>query len=673
MTGSRVGGGGVGVRRRGAVRVAAVLVALAVAGSWKAPATRAEGPAMPTTRPATGTARLVGETPADSATTRPATEGSATRTVGPATVATRPAAPTLAERVPAGAVFYASWAGRQNLPADFPDSHFAYLLNAVDLDAWARDTLPRLFPASDNSGVRTQVVELFRTIAEYAWDNPSAMYSTGPGVSEQLVPGRQVCLMIRFADARAADEAMAAIRMRLSAIAGGDPIPDVRFHREGTVLALTANDPSERSPLAPVLTPLGDDARFRECLEQAGPGAVTVYVDLEKVWSRLDEDNEADAGYARNMKIAGLRQARAVMLSGDFDGRDYRASTFVKLERDPAAGGAVGYLASTRPVDDRLYAAVPRSALSMNSFSLDLQDLLTRVRTEGEQFKPGFTKQADAWIGLAGGLLNVNIPELAAAAGPEVAIYTLPGGRGSVYDFVLVSRPRDPAKLDQQLLGLAQGIQRILLTQRPDIVPFTVTHGPLGGRPANGGAGGGGGGEGLVVTTLSNGSVSPSWTIRDGYLVMAPSLRSLVNAVGEMSRGSLNDAEGFAALRARLGAPAGASLSYTDLPRTLVNMYANWQFTMRWAGDRVPLLVRELPVPTGAQLEPETTPAASATWTDETGLHHRSIAPYAGAELLSPVFSVLVGPGALTVRGEELRDRVLTPKPPATGAPTSRP
>jgi hypothetical protein len=528
-----------------------------------------------------------------------------------------------------------------------------------------------------------------RTIADYAWTNTAAVYSLGKGVNDQLNPAAHFCFIIAFPDRQSADDAERDIQGRITAIIGGEAIPNVAMYRRENMLALTVHDTGGASPLDKLKSPLSEDDRFRAAASHAlpgEPGAIALYQNLTRTWEMLDEERGGEAEYERNMRISGLRHAHSLFISAGTDGKDWLSTVYLGVEpvktsalppaSAPASGpssqeaagsteargttpsavtredelrGLLGFFTSHRAFDERLYAGVPRAALSMNSLSFDLADLYARVKAEGEVAQPGFSDRTEAWVGMFAGALGVNVNDFVTNIGPDFALYSLPGAGGSGgsggsgFDYVLVTQPKDPAKADQQMLALGKGIQRLILTQRSDLPKVTIDRATVGG---------------LTLTTLDNGVLSPSWAIKNGYLVMTPNRRTLNSALAEMDKGSINDVPEFGQLRQRLKAPAGASFGYADLPKSLSQMYANWIYTANLAGKRIPPPLKILPLPGGLDLEKNTAPAASATWVDDGGLVFRSVSPYPGGELLSATFGLVAGPNSLPVKLPQLRNRL---------------
>lgn len=595
----------------------------------------------------------------------------------PADAAVSDSLAPLASRVPSSVLFYAGWLGHNNLPPEFNDTSFAQLLASLDLPAWSRDQLPNLLPpqARDNP-VAQQALELLRAIAEYAWNNKAAVYSLGEGVNDQLSDAPHLCFLIEFPDRQSADDAERDIQSRITAIIGGEVIPNVALYRKENTLAFTVNDGAAAgSPLDPLKSSLSRDEKFRAAASQALPNVtgLALFQDLSRTWELLDEQRGGDQEYQRNMRISGLRHATSLFLSAGFDAKDYLSTLHLSVAppppppppstqpaREEDIRGLLGFFSSPRPVDERLYAGVPRSALSMNSMSFDLADLFARIKTEGDIVRPGFADRADAWVNVVAGALGVNVNDFTSNIGPDFALYSLPTAAGKPsYDYLLLTQPRDPAKADQQLLGLAKGLQRLVLTQRPDLPKLTVDRADVAG---------------LTFTTLDNGLLSPSWAIKNGFLVIAPSRTVLAHALSEMDKGSIIDVLEFTQLRSRLHAPAGASFGYADLPKSLSQMYANWIYTADRAGRRIPPPLKLLPIPGGLDLEKHTTPAVSATWTTNGDLVFRTISPYPGSELLSATFGLLAGPNSLPLKLPQLRDRLQQQsRPPSPPSPPTTP
>ncbi|MFN4243102.1 MAG: hypothetical protein ACK4PI_07680 [Tepidisphaerales bacterium] len=550
------------------------------------------------------------------------------------TARSRPAdAGPLAEHVPAGVVIYAGWSGDVTATPAFAASHVARLLASLDLPGWTDNGLYKLLEPEAAANPATPVlVDLFRTVVEYAWGHPAAFYSNGPGLSEDLQPAPHLCFLIRFPDDAAAAAAETDIQDRISSIIGGQNIPNVRFFRNGPTLAMSINDTSDVSPLAPLNKALARDAvvedLFTRTHREGLKPAVHAYVNLERVWLIVDENNIDDPNHERNMAILGLRQARHLALTAGLDGADWASSLFVQLE--PARTGVLGALTAPRPADDELLARVPDAAVSVLTFSLDAPDLLRRLQTEGERVSRGFSRQVLGAVNLAGAVLGVSSMDVLRNLGPHYALYALPG-EGN-FRYVLLSRPRDPNALAESLFTIAQSAGRILLAQRPDLPMVVTSRGDLDGRP---------------LFTLAAGSTTLAWTVVDDSLLVTAGPDTLQAALSAMRQGRLTDLPDFTARVRRLAAPTGAALGYSNLAATSAAMHAKWAYAFEKQFPNVNPRVKHLPLPSAEQLAPHATYAVSALWSDDAGLYYRTLAPFPAAELFSANFGLIAGEGSL--------------------------
>lgn len=543
----------------------------------------------------------------------------------------------LADRVPAGVLFYTAWAGQNAMPPEFADTHVSLLLNALNLDGWTQDGLFQMLPpnASANPAVPL-LVDLAKTIVRYAWENSSAVYSNGRGMTEALQPAPHLCFLIRFPDNDAADDAERDIQDRITAIIGGEAIPNLRLFRSGATLALTANDTTDTSPLAELRKPLASDPEFIAAFERTARAgdtpAVRTYVNLERVWLYADEYNLDNPEYERNMAIAGLKQARAVVLSAGPNGADWSSNLFIQM--DPNRSGILGAVATPRPVSGDLLAGVPATATSVLTFSADAADLLRRLQTEGERFSRGFSRQVLGAVNLAGAVLGVNAIDLVSNIGPDFVLYALPASPDEAkgFDYILLTKPRNAANLATSLFTVGQSLQRLILAQRPDLPALIVNQAEKAGA---------------TLYTAAVGSFTAAWTAADGYFVFATSDATLQRALTSMNAPRLTDHEPFRQAVARLGAPDGASLGYANLAATLSPMHAAWTHAFSGQFPNLPPNLRHLPIPSLEQLKPHTTLAVSATWADDAGLHYRALSPYPGAEMFSSSFGLLIGPDSV--------------------------
>lgn len=554
---------------------------------------------------------------------------------------TRPELP-LADQVPAGVVFYLGWAGQASLGDAWSRAKAAQLLASLDLSGWTEDGLYKMLDPQAAGDPATPVfIELLRSVMEYAWKFPSAVYSNGPGLSETLEPAPHLCFLVRFPDDAEAAAAETDIQDRISSIVGGQPIPNVRFFRQGSTLAMSVNDTSDVSPLAPLAKPLALDPAAVEAFAQCRQGGVVpaahAYLNLERIWTLVDENNLDDPNHERNMTILGLRKARTLALTAGLSEGDWASTLYIHT--DPDRTGVLGALMAPRVADAELLARVPASAVSVLAFTVDGPDVLRRLQTEGERVSRGFSRQVLGSINLIGAILGVSSMDLLRNLGPQFLLYALPA-EGTGFSYVLLTRPQAPDQLATSLFTIAQSAGRILLAQRPDL-PMVVTNRiELAGRP---------------VFTVAAGPITLAWTVVDDCILMTTGTDSLERASQAMNEPKLAGSPEFRARLGRLNAPSGATLGFSQLPQTIETLYNAWSYAFTRQIPNPNPRLQHLPLPDAPTLRAHATPLISALWTDDTGIYYRTLGPFPGADVFSANFALLAGPESVLENLRRLR------------------
>lgn len=532
---------------------------------------------------------------------------------------------SLIDLVPADSLFLLHWAGSTNTPA-YANSKLLTLLTAMKLPEWWDTTLPTLLPEQARGTPQASAaLDLAKALATYATENESILFSTGEGVTDDLKSEPQLSFILRFPTEATAREAEKNIQDLITGIVADNPIPNARFFRKGADLAVTFKDLTDRSPLEPPKLPITDSPTYRAAAHELGhPDApVQGYFNFDKGLALAEQQHDGEPDFERNLKVLGLRSLHAVALHAWFDGADFSSHTFFAL--DPAADrhGLVGALATTRPSTD-LTPAIPATALSVTTFTLDLPDLLDRIKREGDAVKPGFSRQADSVIALAAGALGLQLAEFLPNWGKDFALVTLPSAANDgTFNYLFISKPADADKAKAHLNNLAAGINRVLLMQKSPLAPLTFTPGDIS----------------TLSSPLLPAGVSLAWaTTPRGYLLISLSPAAIDQAL------HATDPLNLAAIRARLEAPEEAAISWSNLPASAEPMYVAWSAFLARKASASPHWLSALPRPTLAQLKPLLAPSASATWVTDTGLHYRTLTPFPGAEALSPLWSLILRP-----------------------------
>lgn len=536
------------------------------------------------------------------------------------------ASPPLADRVPAAALAYAAWPGTGTLQG-FNDTHFGHLAAAMNLRAVVHQAVLQQHPQADGNPVVADIESLVEGVAKYAWENPCAVYTLGKGVSDDLATAPHFCCMIDFGTPDAATNAERDVQSRLDRLVQGNPIPNVRFFKSGSVLALDLNSPTERNPLAPLEQPITGDPKFQAAQAKVAAADATpalfVFANLEHIWPLIDEGNQENAEYALGMAVIGTKGATALALTARPDGNDWHTRAFLQLS--PQASGAVGALATTRPASPDVFAGVPASCSSATTFSLDPARALAIAKVQGNAIQPGVGTQIDAWVQLGGAMLNVDLRRFLQDLGPTVTLLTIPTkGDPTTFRYAVMLCPTDAGKTQAQLRTLLEGVDRLITARNPNFPRPQVAQ------------------EG-AATTVSAGPVKLAWASDGKHLYVAQDALTLANLLDESSAKPLSADAGFADLARRLNAPPGATLSYTDYTASVVAMLQAWKYEAQQEPAKFHPDLQAILWPPVEAFRAEQAPGLSATWVETDGLRYECIAPYPGAEALHPLLSVLIG------------------------------
>jgi prepilin-type processing-associated H-X9-DG protein len=114
------------------------------------------------------------------------------------------------------------------------------------------------------------------------------------------------------------------------------------------------------------------------------------------------------------------------------------------------------------------------------------------------------------------------------------------------------------------------------------------------------------------------------------------------------------DNEDYVALRKRLGVTATGSVTFANLPKTAPEGYQEIMMMSRIYFGFADMFGADTPamlLPPLRKIMPHLSPAGSVSWADATGWHYKGIAPFPGAEMLTPGGGgqAMVGQNALLV------------------------
>jgi prepilin-type processing-associated H-X9-DG protein len=267
---------------------------------------------------------------------------------------------------------------------------------------------------------------------------------------------------------------------------------------------------------------------------------------------------------------------------------------------------------------------------------------MTESRAIAGRIDPNGPKQFDQKLEQFRSMTGVDLEkDIIAPSGDEWAIYTDPNIAGTMaFGATLISRPKDPAKLDQSLVQLGRAVTNLSgIVMAPKGMSIPV-------REMKDGE--------LTIHYFATPILRPSWTMDNGvlYVGLFPQVVSAAVAHAKApGRKSILENESFVAVRKRLGGGdvKPTCISYVDLPKTAPGIYPAWLFISGYAGfaDLFGAPGPAMLVPPLNDLLAQLAPAGSMSWVDDKGWHASGISPFPGAQLLASDPSMNVGSTAI--------------------------
>jgi hypothetical protein len=380
------------------------------------------------------------------------------------------------------------------------------------------------------------------------------------------------------------------------------------------------------------ITPVPYAERFQRELEQAGSLAQWKNYQHAKsqvladaaLLAYLDGGNLAGAmkrepTVSEAMSALGLDGLKCGIVASGFDGTDWKCEAFIDA---PAPRHGLLSVLDREPLSDQLLDRVPISAVSMTTARLNLLKILDATRAALGKVDPDALLQFNKMLGFATMSLGVNVEtDLIASFGDEWLIYDDPQtAGGGIIGTVFVNRLADPVKAQRSMDAVARLANSFMAGQlRHTSTTVTIRQIQSGD---------------VAISYLALPTISPAWTIKDGFLILSFYPEVTARASQSIASGgkSIRDNEVFSAMNHRLGVMGKASaISFHDLPRQAPRAYPVILLLSRaWVGmgDVLGLEAPEMILPRLEKILPQLTPSGSASWADETGWHYRSISPF---------------------------------------------
>ena len=535
----------------------------------------------------------------------------------------------LADKLPNDTLAYFGWRGADSMGPGYNGSHLKAVLDASDFSQLVDEFLPQVMQKlgqSDRGAV--EFIPVVSEILKANWKHSSAFYFGGVEVVKDNPNPRLAWICEAGADA----PQLLATLQNLVAKAQGAPFP-IEVKQSGSLVVWTLGKMSHEFDAA-----IGGDRKsslieekgFKAAMEQVVKDpSFTLYINVEGILEGVGQiiNQEPDSSKAKQIfpKIRdglGLAGLKRIVYAGGFDGKDWMEGAFVAA---PSPRTGLLKLVDGGPLSADLLKVVPKTATQVGAGRFNLAGLIGQIRDGVTQFDPNAGAQVDAALAQASQMLGMDIQkDLFGALGDEWVGYADPNTGG--YGFagtVLVNRLADPAKAEQSFSHLEQFINQMVapLLQREKMSISFQT------RKAGD----------LTLHYLAVPLVTPTWAVKDGNLYVALYPQAVIGAA-EFVTGkgpSILENEEFLTVRKRLGETNAGGIQFTDLARLAPINYGSWVAISRLIGfaDLFGIKSPILMLPPLNVLMANLGPAGGVSWSDDLGLHMKTICPFPGSTL----------------------------------------
>jgi len=535
-----------------------------------------------------------------------------------------------ADRIPADAVAYVHWSGKEALGDTLAGSHVQGLFDTLKVREFIDKELEkRVGKISDPQ--KKEQAQTAHDIIRQALDSPTSLYVGSVDFSNPDKPMPCVAIYSKVGAAKAGE-----FSDKLNALllpGAKDQSPPVAISAVGDYLLLNIGADADMTKRLSGIAPtdgLGANEAFNKTMAQFGPGAadapVVVYISGETGLQLVDEAMAAKGPMGRRWPVMesalGIGDIKQIAWVGSFDGADWSAQAFVGMGEQRT--GLLGFLDS-HPLSDDAYKLIPANATWAGVARFDGTRFLDDMRNAAAQADPRGQQQFDTGLRQFFAFTGVDLKnDLLASLGDEFVYFAWPDASGkSLPNIVFATRLKNPQKADTALSSLESTINA-MISQRDANATIQFKTEPLDAPD-----------DKTTVHILTLPDVTPTWAIHDDMLYIALNKSAIQHAIDDATKnGTILDNPTFAALRKKLGQDQISSFEFLDTQKVAPEEYD---------------IVKELLAKTGAhssytlppveEINANLTPYLKVGWTDAAGYHLKSIGPFPlSGEILSPQF-----------------------------------
>ncbi len=543
-------------------------------------------------------------------------------------VASPSGAQPLADHVPGDAAIYVGWAGSEQLPETYGQSHLKAILDQSNLRELLNDFLPRVMARiGKEDREAAEVTELLSALLSAVGHHSTAVYVEG---IDWTNPDEPMVRMGVLCDAGAQGAELAA-KLRRAMTQAPKDVPVKVEEANGLVSVLVG--PGGAATKAD--NSLAASKTFIEAMGhvQKSP-VVAAYVDGVRLLAEADQavehSSEPDAhkNWPAVKEAMGLSGFHYLVWGSGFEGRDWASQAFISA---PAPRKGLLAFLDSEPLSADFFKSIPQTTTVFAAWRLDLAKALEQCRTIAGDIDPEARQQMDDGLNQINKMIGLDVEkDLFAALGSEWGYYIDPAVSGSgIIGVTVINRPRDAAKVEASLSQLERWAN--------DIIRHQIDSPNLTVRFEQAKV------DGLTVHYLATPMVAPAWTIANGnlYVALYPRVAAsaaLAGAESQKAGGkSILDNAVFVALQKQLGDHKASCLSFVDLQKRAPETYGAWMVLTRTVGfgDLFGIRSPAVILPSLKALLAELTPAGGVGWSDDAGWHGRGVQPFPGSGMFA--------------------------------------
>jgi hypothetical protein len=533
---------------------------------------------------------------------------------------------SLADRAPADAIGFVSWAGSDALGKSYNNSHLKGLVETFkvpELIAQSIDKKASQETDPDKKAQQQAAKDMILTVTR----SPTAVYVGPMDLSDSEAPKLKIAIYSQVGKEKAAAFATTVSGWIQKEKKAGPPVAALAA---GDYLLLTIGDVPEMEKRLAGPAPadgLANLPAFQQTMTQIGaataPSALLMYMNGQQALKVIGDAITAKGGpeaaiVPQVLEAFGANAVRDYGFAGNFDGANWTSHMFIGFAEKRT--GLMSAMLDARHLPDDAVKMIPKNATWASVVRLDGPKLLDGIRDLVDKVTPGGAANFDQGLQQFFAFTGVDLrKDIVDTLGDAFVFYGAPDAKGNTFKAATIANKlKDPQKLETALTTL-ESVVAAMMGQRG---VNTVTFKTESLAPPN---------DKVSAHVISAGPVAPAWTVQDGVLYLSFSLDGIQRSIGNAGKNSpIFENEQFSALWKKVGNKEMAGFSFIDYPKVVAEAYP---IIAKLLKDN-PNNALPFELPPLEKINENLGPALSVQWSDKDGYHCKSTGPAPVLDLL---------------------------------------